>query len=69
MVLDKAPQNLAPPVPTERGVSMPTERKIRLNNRMVSSVGYGEARKGKELGKESGKGEVKDNPLSEGYRQ
>ena len=29
-------------------------------------MGVGEARKGKELGKESGKGEVKDNPVSEG---
>ena len=32
-------------------------------------MGGGEACKGKELGKELGEGEVKDNPMSEGYRK
>ena len=45
---------------------MPTEMEIRLSNQRVSCVGGGEACKGKELGKEWGKCEVKDNPLSEG---
>ena len=33
---------------------------------MVSGVGGGEARKGEELDMEQGKGEVKDNPVSQG---
>ena len=48
---------------------MPTERDIRLVNRKVSSVGVGEAYKGKELGKNLGKVEVMVNPVGDGDRQ
>ena len=62
----KAPPHLAPLGPTAQKVRIPTERKKRGINRMVSSAGSGEAHKGKELGKESGEGEVNDNPVGGG---
>ena len=56
---------LAPQDPTARRTRISIERGKRLSNRRVLCVGGGEARKGKELGK----GEVKDNPVSEGDRK
>ena len=66
---NKAPSHLAPPDPTAQGIKMPTLRERRLSNCRVLCVRCGEARKWKKLGKESGKGEVKYNPVSEGYRK
>ena len=62
----KPPPNLAPPVPTAREVRMPKESKRKRSNRMASSARCGEALKSKELGKESGEGEVKDSPMGSG---
>ena len=60
-----SPTHLAPPEPTAQGVRMPTYRERRISNRRVLWVGVGEAHKGKEFGKELGKGEVKYKLVSE----
>ena len=64
---NKAPLHLAPPDPTVLGCRMPKEREISIINCRVSCVGGGEDGKGGELGK--GEEQVKDNPVSEGYRK
>ena len=66
---NKTPPHLSPMDETEQGVRIPIYTEKRLSNWKVSSVGGVEARKGKLLGKELGKGDVKDNPANEGDLQ
>ena len=62
---NRATPHLAPPHPTAQEIRIPIERYRRLINWRVYSVVGGDALKGTELGKELGKGKVKDNPVSE----